>query len=67
MVKSWQTTLAGIAAFLAVFFNQITAQFDSDPATIADWNLVVGAAAVAIGLILARDNNKSSEKVGAGR
>src|SRR5688500_20255917 len=64
-MKSWQTTLAGIAAIVAAIANAIVAQFDSDPMTVPDWPLVVAAIAAGIGLIRARDNDKSSEDVGA--
>lgn len=45
--------------------NALKAQFDNDPATVADWGLVVALVIAAVGLLRARDNNKSSEEVGA--
>jgi hypothetical protein len=64
-MKSWQTTLAGIAAIVAAIANAIVAQFDTEPLTVPDWPLVIAAISAGIGLIRARDNDKSSEDVGA--
>ncbi len=65
-MKSWKTTLAGIAALIAAIALAIAHQFDSDPATVADWSAVIAAITAGVGLLLARDNDKSSEDVGAG-
>ena len=64
-MKSWKTTAAGIAALLAVIATAVAAQFDSDPDTVAEWGAVVTAVFVALGLVASRDNDKSSEDVGA--
>ena len=64
-MKSWKTTLAGIAAIIAAIALALSHQFDTDPATIADWGAVFTAVAAGVGLLFARDNDKSSEKVGA--
>jgi hypothetical protein len=64
-MKSWKTTVAGIAALVAVIATAITAHFDSDPATVAEWGGVVTAIFVAAGFVASRDNDKSSEAVGA--
>ena len=64
---SWKTTAAGIAAFVGVLAAQLSALWDTGPGselTTADWGLVAGAAAIAIGLIFSRDNDKSSEDAG---
>lgn len=66
MNASWKTTLAGIAALVAAITTAIAAQFDSDPATTAEWGIVITAVFAALGLTAARDNDKSSEDVGAG-
>ena len=63
--KSWKTTAAGIAAIVAAVALAISHQFDTDPATVADWSAVIAALTAGVGLVLARDNDKSSEKVGA--
>ena len=64
-MKSWKTTTAGIAAFITVLAGAVSAQFDADLSTVADWNAVVFAGIILIGLIKARDNNVSSEEAGA--
>ena len=63
--KSWKTTVAGIAAIVAAIALAVAHQFDADPATMADWSTVITALTAGIGLMLARDNDKSSEQVGA--
>ena len=64
-MKSWKTTAAGIAAIVAAIALAISHQFDSDQATVADWSAVITALTAGIGLILARDNDKTSEQAGA--
>jgi len=66
-MKSWKTTLAGIGTILAAVGVALTAQFDADPATVANWGAVIGAFTAGIGLISARDNDKTSGDVGAGK
>ena len=64
-MKSWKTTAAGIAAIVAAVALAISHQFDSDPATVADWSAVITALTAGVGLVLARDNDKTSEQAGA--
>jgi hypothetical protein len=63
--KSWKTSAAGIGALLVAIGGALTATFDADPTTNADWAAVIAAAVAGFGLIFARDNDKSSEQVGA--
>ena len=63
--KSWKTTGAGIGAILVAVGSALSATFDSDPLTVADWGAVIAAVIAGIGLIAARDNDKTSEEVGA--
>lgn len=65
MNGSWKTSAAGIGAILVAVGSALTAMFDADPATIPDWGAVVAAVIAGIGLLAARDNNVSSEAVGA--
>lgn len=65
MGKSWRTTVAGVAAFLAALFADIKAVSDDDPETKPNIEMTVALGAVAIGLITARDNKVSSERAGA--
>lgn len=65
MNKSWKTSAAGIGAVLVAVGSALNATFDADPATVADWGAVVAAVIAGVGLLFARDNNVSSEAVGA--
>lgn len=65
MKKSWKTTGAGIGAILVAIGSALSATFDADPLTVADWGAVIAAVIAGVGLIAARDNDKSSEEVGA--
>lgn len=64
-MKSWKTTAAGIAAILTAVGSALTAFVDNDPTTTLDVGATIAAIMAGIGLIMARDNNKSSEDVGA--
>jgi len=64
-VKSWKTTVMGICAILVAVAGAVKLLVDGDPATNPDWTAVCAAVAAGIGLITARDNNKTSESVGA--
>jgi anti-sigma-K factor RskA len=66
-MKSWKTTLAGIAAIVAAVATAVSAQLDNDPGTVPDWTMVIAMITAGVGLVLARDNDKSSEQVGAGK
>lgn len=66
-MKSWKTTLAGAAAVVAAVATAVSAQFDNNPATVPDWTLVIGMITAGVGLMFARDNDKTSEQVGAGK
>lgn len=65
MSGSWKTNVAGIATIVGAICAALKAQFDNDPSTVADWPLVVAAVTGGIGLLFARDNNVTSEDVGA--
>lgn len=64
MKKSWKTTTAGIGAILVAWGSALTAMFDNDPTTTADWGAVFAAVIAGIGLLAARDNDVSSEQAG---
>ena len=61
---SWKTTLLGVLALLGALVQVTTALLDNDPETKPNFEILATAAA-GIGLIFARDNNKTSEDVGA--
>ena len=65
--KSWKTSGAGAAVLLAALSTLLTSLTDNNPATNPDWNVFFAQAAAALGLLFARDNNKSSEQVGASK
>lgn len=58
-MRNWKTTAAGILAALAVLFNAISLMFDYDPTTNPDWAVVVPALVASIGLIFAKDFDKT--------
>ena len=64
-MKSWKTTVTGIAAILTAVGAALTAVFDADPATNIDIATTVSAVMAGLGLIFARDNGVTSEDVGA--
>jgi len=49
------TTVAGIGAILVALGGVLTAMFDGDPTTTADFASAVAAVIAGIGLILAKD------------
>ena len=63
-MKSWKTSAAGVGAILVAVGSALSSMFDNDPATVADWGAVVAAVIAGIGLLAARDNDKSSKDVG---
>ncbi len=65
MNKSWKTSAAGIAGIVGMLAQALAAQFDADPATVANWGIVIPATITALGLMFARDNNVTSEQAGA--
>lgn len=63
--SSTETTIYGIAMFVSVVAAVAKAQYDGDPATAPQWELLVPALFAMLGLWRARDDNKTSEEVGA--
>ena len=64
--KSIKTTVVGVLAVLMAVLGAAQLLLDGDPATSPDWNAVGAAIMAGVGLILARDGDKTSEEVGAG-
>jgi len=64
-MKSWKTTVAGVAAILTAVGAALTALFDNDPTPVFDVATTSAAVMAGIGLIMARDNDVSSEEAGA--
>lgn len=67
MTRSWRTTTAGILAIVGSICAAVSAELDGNPDTSANWAAVIPAAIAGIGLVFARDNDKTSEDVGAGK
>ena len=65
MKGSWKTTTAGILGIVAAVATAVSAMLDNDPATVPNWSAVAAIASTGFGLLFARDNDKSSEQVGA--
>jgi hypothetical protein len=60
---SWKTTGAGIGAILIAVGSAIAALTDNDPATTIDIGALSAALVAGLGLIFARDNDKSSKSL----
>jgi hypothetical protein len=59
-MKNWKTTLAGLLIVLGAAATQGAAMLDGNPATVANWNLVLAAVPVAFGFIFAGDAAKKA-------
>lgn len=64
-MKSYRTTLAGVAAIMAAVAGVLTSLTDNDPNTNPDWTATSAAVMAGAGLIAARDNKVTSKQVGA--
>jgi hypothetical protein len=64
-MKSWKTTVAGIAAILTAGGAALTAISDGNPATEPDFAPLIAALSAGLGLLFTRDNDVTSENAGA--
>ena len=64
-MKSWKTTVAGVATIVTTVAAAVAAYFDGDPATVVNWEVTITAVLVGLGLASARDDKVSSEEAGA--
>ncbi len=65
MARSWKTTLAAVGLLLHVL-SVIVPELDAvEHLQALDWNVLVPEVLVALGLLAARDGDKTSEDVGA--
>lgn len=65
--RSWKTSGAGLAAIFTSLGGILTALCDNDPKTVPEWSLSGPLILAGIGLLFSRDNDKSSEDVGAAK
>lgn len=63
-MSSFKTTVLGIVTILAAIAGFVRALVDDDPSTLPNWEATVAAIIAGIGLIMARDNNVTSEAAG---
>ena len=63
-IMNWKTTLSGIIGALVVVGAEVQKVLDGVDATQPDWNVVIGAVILALGLFFARDADKSSKATG---
>lgn len=64
-MKSWRTTALGVITILSAVLGACKASIDGDPTTNVDFQILVAAITAGWGLIVARDNQVSSENAGA--
>ena len=62
---SWKTTLVGWLGFIGALVASLQAALDGNAETVPQWGVVVASLTAAVGLTMARDNDKSSEDTGA--
>lgn len=63
-LNSWKTTTVAVLLAVNGILTAVMAMLDADPATNPDWNLVVSLIVAAVGMLLARDADKSSQDAG---
>lgn len=63
-MMNWKTTLSGLIGAVVVVGAEVQKFLDNDIATQPDWNVVIGAVVLAVGLFFARDADKSSKATG---
>lgn len=62
---SWRTSLGGLALILTTVAEAITVLTDNNPATVLNWERLIGGLVAGWALFKARDNMVSSEEAGA--
>ena len=63
-MKSWKTSLAGVAALCTALGTILKAWAAGGPAALAtiDWTATIASISAGLGLLAARDNNVTSEQ-----
>jgi hypothetical protein len=62
-MKNTKTTLAGLGAILVAVGGALKAIFDGDPATSVDPTATIAAISAGIGLIMAKDAEKTAAPI----
>lgn len=65
MKRSWKTTTASLSGIVGLLGMAVQAQFDSDPATVAQWSIVIPAVIGCLSGLFSRDHDVTSEQAGA--
>lgn len=61
---SWKTSVAGILTAIGTLITFVAVPLvDNDPATAPQWMLALTGVATALGIYIARDDDKTSEDV----
>ena len=61
-LANWKTTLFGVLSILSAVVNAVIMMVDSDATTNPDWNVVVTAILIGIGVISSRQQNVTSAR-----
>ncbi len=64
-MKSWKTSLLGVLTIVGALCAAGVALLDGDPATNPSWAITGTAFMTGLGLMQARDNDKTSKDAGA--
>lgn len=64
ILVNWKTTLTGVLTLVGIISRSALLMIDNDATTNPNWSVVIPAAVAAIGLIFARDADKSSQDSG---
>jgi len=62
-MKSWKTTLAGLATLATSIQSIVVAYSDNDISTMPDWNIQITNIIIGIGLLFAKDFNVSGSTI----
>ena len=62
-MKNTKTTLAGVGAILVAVGGALKALFDGDPATNLDITTTIAAVTAGLGLIMAKDADKTAAAI----
>ena len=56
-MKNWKTSAAGVCGLIVAITSQLQALWDNDPATIANWGIVMATVPITIATLLAKDKD----------